>query len=62
MWRLHALRARVAHGGHGISEDVIRRRYYTGWCNFNGLYRSLVDVWQVYDNSGEEPILSEEGP
>lgn len=54
--------ARVSQGGHNIPEDVIRRRFSTGWDNFCNLYRPLVDAWQVYDNSSDEPVLLEEGP
>ncbi len=53
---------RVAQGGHAIPEDVIRRRFDAGWRNFNELYQSRVDMWQLYDNAGDEPILLEEGP
>jgi len=52
--------ARVAQGGHNIPEEVIRRRFGHGWSNFEHLYRPLVDVWQVFDNAGEEPVLLEE--
>lgn len=52
--------ARVRQGGHDIPEAVIRRRYEAGWRNFRELYRNRVDSWQVYDNSGVEPVLLEE--
>ncbi|WP_027390250.1 zeta toxin family protein [Chrysiogenes arsenatis] len=51
---------RVAQGGHVIPDPVIRRRFVAGWQYFDNLYRPLLDCWQVYDNSGEEPILLEE--
>ncbi len=50
---------RVAQGGHYIAEDVIKRRYKTGWLNFQNLYTSLVDTWAVYDNNDEQPVLIE---
>jgi y4mF family transcriptional regulator len=53
--------ARVAQGGHDVPEDIIRRRYHAGWKHFNEVYRDLVDVWSVYDNSGPRPVLREEG-
>lgn len=53
---------RVSQGGHRIPEDVIRRRYNSGWNNFVKLYRPLLDAWLVYDNSEDEPVLLEEGP
>jgi predicted ABC-type ATPase len=42
------VRARVAHGGHGIPEDDIRRRFYRSVANFEWVYRRTVDFWRVY--------------
>ena len=55
------VRHRVIRGGHNIPEDVIRQRFQRGWANFNSAYRDLVDEWAVYDNSGDRPVLLEEG-
>ena len=55
------VRQRVLEGGHNIPEDVIRRRFHSGWANFNSMYRDLVDEWAVYDNSADRPVLLEEG-
>jgi len=52
---------RVAQGGHNVPEAVIRRRFYKGLRNFYELYRSIVTDWVCYDNSGEIPILIDEG-
>lgn len=52
---------RVQHGGHDIAKDVIRRRFASGLRNFNGVYKSAVDDWALYDNLGESPILLEWG-
>jgi len=52
---------RVKEGGHSVPEDVIRRRFKTGWNNFQRLYKNLVDEWALYDNAGEHPILINEG-
>lgn len=52
---------RVRQGGHDIPESVIRRRFTAGWRNFEQHYRSLVDDWAVYDNSGSTPVLLEWG-
>jgi predicted ABC-type ATPase len=49
--------SRVASGGHGIPEDVIRRRYDRGLVNFFKIYRPLADQWLMYDNSEREPRL-----
>lgn len=50
---------RVKQGGHYIAEDVIKRRYLSGWINFQNLYAPLVNDWAVYDNSEEQTILIE---
>jgi predicted ABC-type ATPase len=55
------VRVRVRQGGHDVPEDVIRRRFAQGWANFQHLYMPLVDTWQIYDSSGETPVLVEEG-
>ncbi len=51
---------RVRQGGHNIPEAVIRRRFAAGRANL-ARYCALVDVWDVYDNSGPAPILMNEG-
>jgi predicted ABC-type ATPase len=58
---IERIRVRVRQGGHGIPEDVVRRRYEAGWRNFQQTYRKLVDTWVVYDNSGETPVLVDSG-
>jgi predicted ABC-type ATPase len=52
---------RVLQGGHGVPEDVVRRRFIAGRENFETLYKPLVDEWLHYDNSGPEPVLLERG-
>jgi predicted ABC-type ATPase len=42
---------RVAHGGHDIPENVIRRRYGLGLHNLFSLYFPLATTWEVYDTS-----------
>src|SRR5262245_57922963 len=49
---LARIRSRVAQGGHSVPDAVVRRRFKTGWRNFESLYGPLVDHWEVYDNSG----------
>lgn len=51
------VQARVAQGGHDIPEVTIRRRFAHGLDNFHHLYKQLVDAWELYDNSGTEPVL-----
>jgi len=55
------VRIRVAQGGHNVSEKVIRRRFFRGRQNFHNIYKELVDVWLEYDNSGESPLLIDNG-
>lgn len=52
---------RVKEGGHSVPEDVVRRRFKTGWEHFETLYKDLVDEWALYDNAGEKPVLLNEG-
>lgn len=53
--------ARVAQGGHDVAADVVRRRFGAGLRNFHQRYKSLVDAWNLYDNSGEMPVLIDFG-
>lgn len=52
---------RVAQGGHDVPAETIRRRFSAGFRNFREIYRHQVDYWQWFDNSGDEPLLLEEG-
>ena len=51
---------RVAQGGHNIPDIIVRRRFAAGIRNLER-YKSLVNSWQLYDNSGMPPILLDEG-
>jgi predicted ABC-type ATPase len=53
--------ARVAQGGHGVPEPIIRRRFDKGLRNFRNVYRSLVSSWALYDNSSPIPRLVASG-
>lgn len=46
---------RVRQGGHNVPESDVRRRYFRGMRNFLNVYRSLVNCWVLYDNSGMWP-------
>lgn len=59
---LQRIAARVRQGGHDVPRADVVRRFDRSWKNFRDFYRSLADVWAVYDNSGEVPRLLEEGP
>lgn len=53
--------ARVAQGGHNIPSEVVRRRFYSGTNLFETIYKHEVDLWCLYDNSGDTAILIDEG-
>lgn len=52
---------RVRQGGHDVPSDVIRRRFTAGMRNFEQIYRDSVDAWAMYDNAGDEPVLTNWG-
>jgi predicted ABC-type ATPase len=52
---------RVRQGGHGIPDDVVRRRFVAGRKNFQQVYKRLVDTWTLYDSSGSEPKVIDHG-
>ena len=58
---IERVRVRVAQGGHDVPTEVIRRRFFSERRNFENIYQKLVDVWALYDNAGEKPILLDEG-
>jgi predicted ABC-type ATPase len=57
---IQRVRLRVAQGGHNVPRDVIIRRYFRGWRNFQKYYMHLVDAWVIFDNSGKIPFILEE--
>ena len=59
--RIQRVKQRVREGGHNIPEEVIRRRFASGFRNFTELYSRIVDEWALYDNSGDVPVLLGEG-
>jgi predicted ABC-type ATPase len=42
-------------GGHSVPEEVIRRRFDRGLRQFGTRYKSLLEDWLIFDNSGEKP-------
>ena len=50
---------RVCRGGHNVPEDVIRRRFRTGFDNFRREYSAMVDEWVLFDNQRDEPRVLE---
>ena len=58
---LAQVKQRVLEGGHNIPDQDIGRRFESGFRNFHTLYSRIVKDWALYDNSGDVPILLEEG-
>lgn len=52
---LMRIKERVAHGGHDVPAADVRRRFHRGIQNAFGLYKPLVHVWTLFDNSEKEP-------
>jgi predicted ABC-type ATPase len=59
---LRRVAARARQGGHSVPRADVLRRFNRSWANFQNSYRFVADVWTVYDNSGVEPRLLEQGP
>jgi predicted ABC-type ATPase len=56
---IERVRRRVLAGGHGIPEDIIRRRFDKSSAYFNNLYKSLVDRWYVFESVESEFVQAE---
>ena len=59
---LKRIAARVKQGGHDVPREDVLRRFARSWTNFDRIYRSLADLWEVYDNSSIDPVLTTRGP
>jgi len=59
---LRRIAFRVQQGGHAVRRTDAIRRFRRSWQNFNSSYQPMADAWMIYDNSGDKPILIEEGP
>jgi len=59
---IRRIAARVKQGGHNVPRADVLRRFNRGWLNFQRYYCPLADAWAVYDNSGKQPVLLEQGP
>lgn len=53
------VKLRVSEGGHDIPEGDIKRRFVRSKHNFDTIYKDLVDVWVLFDNTQPEPRLIE---
>jgi predicted ABC-type ATPase len=47
---IERVRRRVAQGGHGVPEDVIRKRFTKSLDYFEKLYRPVVNEWYIWDS------------
>jgi predicted ABC-type ATPase len=54
---LARVRSRVAQGGHGVPEGVVRRRFDRSIKNFLRVYRNVADAWVLFDNSATTPAI-----
>jgi predicted ABC-type ATPase len=59
---MSSIATRVRHGGHDIPKEDVLRRFDRSWQNFLTDYRLHADSWTFYDNSGNQPVLQEQGP
>ncbi|MBX9724684.1 MAG: zeta toxin family protein [Candidatus Obscuribacterales bacterium] len=53
--------ARCVQGGHYIPDEIVRRRFHQGLKMFQTVYKHEVDLWRLYNNSSDMPILIDEG-
>lgn len=51
------IKDRVAEGGHDVPANDVRRRFSRGIYNFFKYYKSIVNSWMFFDNSGSSPNL-----
>jgi predicted ABC-type ATPase len=54
---IRRIRQRVVEGGHNISEDVSRRRFFKTIQNFFAVYRPLITSWKLLQNELPGPRL-----
>jgi predicted ABC-type ATPase len=54
---LSRVRERVSGGGHGIPEQIVRRRFDRSIRNFLTLYLKVADSWTLFNNSSKMPSV-----
>jgi len=47
---------RVKRGGHGLPKPIIARRFARSYPNFNTVYRSIADRWELFDGGATPPV------
>jgi predicted ABC-type ATPase len=50
---IERIKVRVLQGGHPVPDVDVIRRFGRSKTNFWNIYRTLVDSWEIYDNSGK---------
>ncbi len=50
---IERIKIRVLNGGHHVPDVDVMRRFMRSKINFWQIYRTMVDSWEVYDNSGK---------
>jgi predicted ABC-type ATPase len=50
---IERIKVRVLNGGHPVPDVDVIRRFTRSKINFWNTYRTLVDSWEIYDNSGK---------
>ena len=54
----------IIAGPNGAGKTTFAREFLpneAGMRNFEQIYRDAVDAWAMYDNSGDEPVLTNWG-
>ena len=54
---IRRIRQRVVEGGHNITEDVSRRRFFKTIQNFFTIYRPVMTSWKLFQNELPGPRL-----
>jgi predicted ABC-type ATPase len=54
---LARIKERVTLGGHDVPKEVVLRRFDRSIYNFLKVYQSLLDSWDLFDNSASRPRL-----
>ena len=50
---IERIKIRVLNGGHHVPDVDVKRRFMRSKINFWNIYRTMVDSWEIYDNSGK---------
>jgi len=56
---IERVRRRVEAGGHGIDEQIIRRRFDKSGLYLEKIYKSIVDKWYVWDSLEGSFVLAD---